>query len=305
MERKTLIIGVIIVAVISLDICWGVLNYVIPYLLGTPLDLVWWIPGGIITDWVVIFYLLPVLAIGFYITMGYFAPRWIVLPLNRILNPGPEVYYYGISTKEPHPLTSIMRRAFFSLIISLGLSLTIASYFGPFIILYEPSLPLTANVWNATAVITPFVFLILGFILPSSWLIDDTHILFHSQPPTGAQELITASRILMFLLAGYAGISVIIDYAGLVANIGLIYLQAGILIPPWVPSWFFVLITLINPIIFIYIPLLTLLAYQRYLPGLQKNLRNHMDSLGTQQISQMAVVDVDISDYLGSKEQKE
>ncbi|MFX0167867.1 MAG: hypothetical protein ACFE89_00805 [Candidatus Hodarchaeota archaeon] len=302
MQRKTFIILGIIALVITLDVIWAILNYMIPYFLGIPLDLVYWIPGGIITDWIIIFYLIPVLAIGFYIMMGFFAPRRIVLPLNRILNPGPEVYYYGLSTKEPRQLTSIARRAVFALIITLGLSLTIANYFGPFIIIYEPSLPLTANVWNAAAVITPIVFLVLGLILSPSWLIDDANIIFHSQPPSGAQELMSASRVLLYLLAGYASISVIIDYAGLVANIGLIYLSAGFLAPPWVPSWFFVLITLINPIIFIYIPLLALLGYQQYLPTLQKHLKAHMDARGTQQISEMVVVDVDISDYLGTEE---
>jgi hypothetical protein len=305
MERRTFVILAIIGTMITLDVIWGILNYVLTALLDPMLDLVWWVPGGIVTDWIIIFYLIPVLAIGFYIGMGHFAPRWIVLPLNRLLNPGPEQYYYGLATKEPQPLTSILRRAFFSLIITLGLSLTIANYFGPLILHYEPLLPLTANVWNAAAVITPIVFLILGFILPSSWLIDDSHILFHSQPATGSQELISASRILLFLLAGYASISVIIDYAGLIANIGIALLSGGFPTLPWVPSWFTVFITLINPIIFIYIPLLALLGYERYLPSLKNNLKMYMDSLGTQQISQMALVDVDISDYLGSEESKE
>jgi len=115
----------------------------------------------------------------------------------------------------------------------------------------------------------------------------------------------SAGRILLFLLAGYASISVIIDYAGLISNIGLALLTGGFPTLPWVPSWFTVFITLINPIIFIYIPLFALLGYERYLPSLRSNLKAYMDSLGTQQISQMAVVDVDISNYLGKEEPKE
>ena len=43
-----------------------------------------------------------------------------------------------------------------------------------------------------------------------------------------------------------------------------------------------------------------LLAYDRYLPQLQRRLRAYMDSRGTQELSQMCVVDVDITEFLGS-----
>jgi len=52
-------------------------------------------------------------------------------------------------------------------------------------------------------------------------------------------------------------------------------------------------------------PLLMLLAYDRYLPSLQKRLRAYMDARGTQQLSTMCLVDVDISDYLGADEASE
>jgi hypothetical protein len=112
--------------------------------------------------------------------------------------------------------------------------------------------------------------------------------------------------VLTYLLAGYAGISVIIFYSLIVGYIGFIYAIGAVTPPwPWVPPWFVVLITLLNPFIFIYIPLLMLLAYDRYLPGLQKRLREYMDARGTQQLSTMCLVDVDISDYLGADEPTE
>ncbi len=306
MERKTYYIVLLVMIVfITLDVTWAILNYILPMLIYGWIDIVPIIPGSGVTDWLILFYLLPSLAIPFYLVMAVITPRWLVLPLNRILNPGSEVYYYGVDTKNPSELYTIFRRAVFALLLTFGLSLTVAAYFGELFIYWVPELPLVVNSWNIAAIIFPVVFVALGVILPSSWLIDDTKILFHSQPPSGSQELFSAGRVLTYLLAGYAGISVIIFYGGIIFYIGLIYATASVTIWPWVPAWFVVLITLLNPFIVIYIPLLMLLAYDRYLPWLQKHLRAYMDSRGTQELQQMCVVDVDISEYLGSEQTDE
>lgn len=303
MERKTyLIVLLVMIIVITLDAIWAILNYIIPLLIYGWIDIVPILYGSGVTDWLILFYLLPVLAIPFYLLMAIITPRWLVLPLNRILNPGSETYYYGVDTKKPSELYSVFRRAVFALLLSFGLSLTFATYFGQAFIIWVPELPLVVNAWNVAAVIFPVVFVLLGVILPSSWLIDDTKILFHSQPPSGSQELFSAGRVLTYLLAGYAGISVIIFYGGIVFYIGFIYATASAFVWPWVPAWFVVLITLLNPFIFIYMPLLMLLAYDRYLPRLQKHLQAYMDSRGTQALEQMCVVDIDISDFLGADE---
>ncbi len=293
------------IIVISLDVTWAILNYILPMLIYGWIDIVPIIPGSGVTDWLILFYLLPLLAIPFYLVMAVITPRWLVLPLNRILNPGSEDYYYGIDTKKPSELYTVFRRAVFALLLTFGLSLTVAAYFGELFIYWVPELPLVVNSWNIAVIIFPIVFVALGVILPSSWLIDDTKILFHSQPPSGSQELFSAGRVLTYLLAGYAGISVIIFYGGIIFYIGLIYATAHATIWPWVPAWFVVLITLLNPFIVIYMPLLMLLAYDRHLPWLQKHLRAYMDSRGTQELQQLCVVDVDISEYLGSKQSDE
>lgn len=306
MDRKTYYIVVLVMVVmISLDVIWAILNYVLPLLIFGYIDIVIIIPGSGVTDWLILFYLLPILAIPFYMLMATITPRWLVLPLNKILNPGSEDYYYGVDTKKPSPLYTVFRRAIFALLLSFGLSLTVATYFGQFFIIWNPMLPNVVNSWNVAAVIFPLVFFALGVILPSSWLIDDTKILFHSQPPSGSQELFSAGRVLTYLLAGYAGISVIMFYGGIIFYIGVIYVTASAFAWPWVPVWFIVLITLLNPFIFIYMPLLMLLAYDRYLPGLQKKFRAYMDSRGTQELSQMCVVDVDITEFLGRDESTE
>jgi hypothetical protein len=290
-------------AVITLDVIWAILNYILPILIFGWIDIVPIIAGNGVTDWLILFYLIPILAIPLYMLMAVFTPRWLVLPLNRLLNPGSEVYYFGVDTQKPSPLYSVFRRAIFALLLTFGLSLTVATYIGRYFFIWDPGLPLAVNAWNTAAVIFPIAFVILSVILPSSWLIDDTKILFHSQPPSGSQELFSAGRVLTYLLAGYAGISVIIYYGYIVGYIGLIYATGAVTPPwPWVPPWFVVLITLLNPFIFIYMPLLMLLAYDRYLPTLQKRLRGYMDSRGTQQLSTMCLVDVDISDYLGADE---
>lgn len=307
MERKTLIVVILVmVAVITLDVIWAILNYILPILIYGWIDIVPIIPGNGVTDWLVLFYLIPVLAIPIYMGMATITPRWLVLPLNRLLNPGSEIYYYGVDTQNPSPLYSVFRRAIFALLLSFGLSLTVATYIGQYFIIWDPGLPTAVNAWNTAAVIFPLVFVILSIILPSSWLIDDTKILFHSHPPSGSQELFSAGRVLTYLLAGYAGISVVLFYGLIVGYIGFIYAIGAVTPPwPWVPPWFVVLITLLNPFIFIYMPLLMLLAYDRYLPNLKNRLRRYMDSRGTQKLSAMCLVDVDISDYLGTDEEPE
>ncbi|MFX1317660.1 MAG: hypothetical protein ACFE9D_00860 [Promethearchaeota archaeon] len=307
MNRKTYYIVILVmILVVSLDVIWAILNYVLPVIFFGWIEISPIIPGGAVTDWLILFYLLPVLAIPFYLLMAVVTPRWLVLPLNRILNPGSETYYYGVPTTKPKPLYNVFRRAIFALLLTFGLSLTVATYIGPLFIIWNPSLPLAVNTWNTAAVIFPIAFIALGVILPSSWLIDDTNILFHSQPPSGSQELFSAGRVLTYLLAGYAGISVLIFYGYIIIDIGIIYATTIVTPPwPWVPPWFVVLITLLNPFIFIYMPLLMLLAYDRYLPSLMKRLKTYMDSRGTQQLSTMCVVDVDITEFLGVGEAKE
>jgi hypothetical protein len=303
MERKTYyIVILVIVVVITLDFIWAILNYILPLLLIGWIEISAIIPGSAVTDWLILFYLLPILAIPFYLWMSVITPRWLILPLNRLLNPGSEVYYYGVPTKKPNPIYTVFRRAIFTLLITFGLSLTVSTYIGQYFIIWNPTLPFAVNIWNTAAVIFPFVFIALGLILPSSWLIDDTMILFHGQPPSGSQELFSAGRVLTYLLAGYAGISVLVFYGNIIINIGIIYATAVVATPyPWVPPWFVVLITILNPFIFIYMPLIMLLAYDRYLPSLKTRLRAYMDSRGTQQLSAMCVVDVDITDFLGAK----
>ncbi len=306
MERKTYYVVILVmVVVISLDVIWAILNYILPLLIYGYIDIVPIIVGSGVTDWLILFYLLPLLAIPFYMLMAGITPRWLVLPLNRILNPGSEDYYYGVDTKKPSPLYTVFRRAIFTLLLSFGLSLTVSTYIGQYFVIWNPMLPMVVNAWNVAAVIFPIVFFALGVILPSSWLIDDTKILFHSQPHSGSQELFSAGRVLTYLLAGYAGISVIMFYGGIIFYIGLIYATASAFSWPWVPAWFIVLITLLNPFIFIYMPLLMLLAYDHYLPGLQMKLRAYMDLRGTQELSQMCIVDVDITEFLGADEPTE
>ncbi len=307
MERKTLLVVIFVMAfVIMLDVIWAILNYIFPLLIYGWIDISPIIAGSGVTDWIVLFYLIPILAIPFYLLMAIITPRWLVLPLNRLLNPGSEVYYYGVDTKKPSPLYTVFRRAIFALLLTFGLSLTVATTIGQYFIIWNPTLPLSINVWNTAAVIFPLVFFALGVILPSSWLIDDTKILFHSQPPSGSQELFSAGRVLTYLLAGYAGISVLIFYGYIIIYIGIIYATAVITPPwPWVPPSFVVLITLLNPFIFIYMPLIMLLAYDHFLPQLKKHLESYMDSRGTQQLSTMCIVDVDISDFLGSDKPSE
>lgn len=196
----------------------------------------------------------------------------------------------------------MLRRSIITIILTLGLSLTIARYVGWQLITYTPDLPELLNRMNAAVILMPIVFLLLGLILPSSWLIEDTNIVFHSQGSSGPQEIRNAGRILMTLLAGYFGISIIIDYLNLIALTPDVVLSWITHSWPWVPLPFFFIITYINPFIYIFWPLLALLVYYRYLPSLQNHLIGYMDSLDTQTISKMAVIDVDISEYLGEKE---
>jgi hypothetical protein len=261
-----------------------------PYLIFGQFELLPYIPGNGVTDWLFLWYFIPILAIPFYLVMALITPRWLVLPLNRILNPGSEIYYYGLPTETPKPTYTMLRRAVFTLIITLGLSLTIARFVGWRFFTYTPELPEIVNIWNAEAIIAPIVFFALGLILPASWLIQDTNIVFHNQPSSGPQELRSASHILLTLLAGYAGISVIVDYTALIGQIYLIYIEALIYPWWWVPPWFIILITLLNPLINLYMPLIVLLAYYNWRPTLKSSLDVYMQQKDIRQLSQLAII---------------
>jgi hypothetical protein len=301
MERRTLVAVILIFVFVALDVAWAILNYLIPLLLFGSFDLIPIIPGNAMADWLIMWYLLPVLGIPFYLLMAIITPRWLLIPLNNLLNPGAEDYYFSPPKENPQPVSVLLRRAIFTLMITMGAALTVAKYFGWAFFNWNPALPDFVNIWNIYAIVMPIAFIILGIIIPASWLIEDSRIVFHSKEGSGGQELLGGGRILIMLLAGYATISVILDYSWLLANITLIYITASTSYWPWVPPWFVILITILNPVIYIYMPLLALIAYYYYLPTLQRRLVAFMDSRGTRHLSQVAVTDIDISDYLGSK----
>lgn len=299
MEKRTLVALTLIIIFVVLDVLWAILNYLFPLLIFGTFDLIPIIPGNAMTDWLIMWYLIPVLAIPFYLIMSIITSQRLLIPLNNLLNPGTEDYYFGPPKKNPNPVSILLRRAFFTLMITMGAALTVAKYFGWAFFNWNPSLPDFVNVWNIYAIVMPIAFLILGIIIPAAWLIEDSHVVFHSKEGSGAQEVLGGGRILIMLLAGYATISVILDYSWLLANITFIYIIAAAFYWPWVPAWFVILITILNPVIYIYMPLLVLLAYYYWLPSLQQRLVKFMEERGTQRLTQVAVTDFDISEYLG------
>ena len=75
MKRKTFfLVLLVMIIVITLDVIWAILNYVIPLLLFGWIDIVPIIYGNGVTDWIVLFYLLPILAIPFSLLMTLVTP---------------------------------------------------------------------------------------------------------------------------------------------------------------------------------------------------------------------------------------
>lgn len=306
MERRDFIAILVIITCIGVDAIWALLNYVLPILLGAPGDLVPLLPGNSITDWLILWYLIPLLSIPLYILLANITSRWLVLPLNQLLNPGHEVYYFGPETTRKQPLLTLGRRALFAIILMFGLALSITKFLPTQVqILHHTeafkNFPIF-NEMNQAIILMPLIFPFLALILPSSWLIEDTNIVFHTSPSSGPQELRNAGLTLTTLLKGFAGIFVILDYIRLAWNIAFAFPVWQSMAPPWVPLWLFFIITFVNPFVYLFMPLLALILYYRFFPALRDKFVQHMKSKGTVEISQVAQVDVDISEVLGTKE---
>jgi len=295
MQRKTLVAVGIITACITVDVTWAFLNYVIPILLAPPgmtVDLTILLPGNAVVDWLTLTYLVPLLSLPLYLVLGYVTSRWLVLPVNKLLNPGREELYFGPKTERPQPVLALLRRAFFAVLLMLGLALTITKFlpdeYRRIICHTEFFEQVGASVYNEmnqAIILMPLIFPFLAFILPSSWLIEDCDIVFHSNPSSGPQELRNAGRILITLLKGYAGIFVLIDYFRMALKISALagFSREGGLWP-WVPPWFFYVITFANPLVFLFMPLAALLLYDRVLPSLSTRLTSYMERKGAKRL---------------------
>ncbi len=291
MERRTAVALAIIAACITLDVAWAWLNYIIPSLSG-PLDMVAILPGPILTDWLVIMYVFPLASVVLYLLLSSVTARWLVLPLNKVFNPGKEVFFYAPVTPRPRPVYSILRRAFFNLLLMMALALTITRFLPTQVAWFLPANPNLADIFNEmnqAILLMPLFFPLLAFILPATWLIEDSNIVFHTYPSCGPQELRVGGRTLLDYLKGFASIFVLIDYLRMVFNVpGLITFST---IPstlgglwPWVPPWFFFLITFINPFILLYLPLVALLLYHQFFHRIQPGFQAAMKRRGIKQL---------------------
>jgi len=295
MQRTTLVAIGIIAVCVSVDVAWAILNYVIPILLAPPemtVDLTSILPWNAVVDWLTLTYLIPLLSLPLYLVLGYITTRWLVLPLNKLLNPGKEEFYFGPETERPQPVLALLRRSFFAVLLMLGLALTITKFLPDeymrllcYTEFFDKVGASVYNEMNQAIILMPLIFPFLAFILPSSWLIEDCNIVFHSNPSSGPQELRNAGRTLITLLKGYAGIFVIIDYFRMAINISALAGFSGEGgLWPWVPPWFFYTITFINPLVFLFMPLSALLLYGKVLPSLRMRLTSYMERKGAKRL---------------------
>jgi hypothetical protein len=158
------------------------------------------------------------------------------------------------------------------------------------------------NEMNQAIILMPLIFPFLALVLPTSWLIEDSDIVFLTYPSTGPQELRSAGRTLTTLLKGFAGIFVIIDYLRLAWNIAFNFPVWQSVASPWVPLWFYFVIAFVNPFVYLFIPILALLVYDAYFPRLRDALVQYMKRIGTMPLTKIAETDVDISEVLGPEE---
>ena len=301
MERRTLVALVIIVACVTVDIAWAWLNYIVPVFFlppGSVLDTVAILPGSAFTDWLVIMYLFPLVSVVLYLLLSSITARWLVLPLNKIFNPGKEVFFYGPVTPRPRPVYSLLRRAFFNLLLMMALALTITRFLPTQVAWFLPATTDLADIFNEinqAIILMPLFFPLLAFILPATWLIEDSNVVFHTYPSCGPQELRVGGRTLLDYLKGFASIFVLIDYLRLVFNVPelvftLSTTPSTIGLWPWVPVWFYLLITFINPFILLYLPLVALLLYHRFFHRIQPSFQASMKRWGIKQLQSVGEV---------------
>jgi hypothetical protein len=306
MERRVQVAIVIIVICVAVDATWALLNQIIPELLGYPVDLVVSLPGPAITDWLILWYFIPLLSLPLYVFPVVIVSRWLALPINKLLNPGQQAYYFGPKTTRETPVMTLLRRSLFAVFLMFGIALSITKFFPAqcAILSYIPEFDAYPifNEMNQAIILMPLIFPFLALILPTSWLIEDCDIVFLTYPSTGPQELRGAGRTLTTLLKGFAGIFVIIDYLRLAYNIAVFFPVWQSVAPPWVPLWFYFIIAFVNPFVYLFIPILALLVYDAYFPRLRDALVQYMKHIGTMPITRLAEADVDISEVLGSKE---
>ncbi len=298
MERKTVVALVIIVACIAVDVAWAWLNYIVPAYSG-PVDIVTLLPGGALTDWLIIMYVFPLVSVVLYLLLSSAMARWFVLPLNKVFNPGKEVYFFSPVTPHPRQIFTMLRRAFFNVLLMIGLALTITQFLPTQVAVFLPGNPNLASIFNEmnqAIILMPLIFPFLAFILPATWLIEDSNVVFHTYPSAGPQELRLGGRTFLDYLKGFAGVFVLIDYFRMVVNVpGLVTFTT---LPsalgglwPWVPVWFFFVVTFINPFVFLYLPIVALLLYQRFFHRIQPGFMEAMKRRGTLQLLSVGEVE--------------
>jgi hypothetical protein len=201
---------------------------------------------------------------------------------------------------------TLLRRSVFAVVLMFGIALSITKFFPAQckILSYVPQFadyPIF-NEMNQAIILMPLIFPFLALVLPTSWLIEDSDIVFLTYPSTGPQELRSAGRTLTTLLKGFAGIFVIIDYLRLAWNIAFNFPVWQSVASPWVPLWFYFVIAFVNPFVYLFIPILALLVYDAYFPRLRDALVQYMKRIGTMPLTKIAETDVDISEVLGPEE---
>jgi len=303
MERRVQVGIVIIVICVTVDATWALLNQIIPELLGYPVDLVPILPGPALTDWLILWYLIPLLSLPLYVFPVAAIARWLALPINKLLNPGRQGYYFGPKTTREKPVTTLLWRSLFAVFLMFGIALSITKFFPEqcAILNYIPQFsdyPIF-NEMNQAIILMPLIFPFLSLILPTSWLIEDCDIVFLNYPATGPQELRSAGRTLSTLLQGFVGIFVIVDYLRLAYNIAVFFRVWQSVAPPWVPLWFYFVIAFVNPFVYLFIPILALLVYDARYARLHDALVEYMKRIGTVPLTRVAETDVDISEVLG------
>ena len=306
MERRVQVAILIIVICVAVDATWALLNQIIPELLGYNVDLVVPLLGPAITDWLILWYLIPLLSLPLYVFPVVIVSRWLALPMNKLLNPGKETYYFGPKTTRERPVMTLLWRSLFAVFLMFGIALSITKFF-PDQCAFLSFIPEFKdypifNEMNQAIILMPLIFPFLALILPTSWLIEDCDIVFLNYPSTGPQELRGAGRTLTTLLKGFVGVFVIIDYLRLAYNIAVFFPVWQSVAPPWVPLWFYFIIAFANPFVYLFIPILALLVYDAYYPRLHDALVQYMKRIGTVAVTRIAETDVDISEVLGSKE---
>ncbi len=216
------------------------------------------LPGGILLDFIWIWLIAIVVAVGIY----YVTPRmaYLVIQFHRMLSGGAYTYHFQVRDKE-REYSRHLGKIIIPALTALGLSFTVTNMVGLVDVLFVTenfdSLPPGVAGPLKTSMPIFFVLLLISTVIPilfaASWLLEDLGVICERKTEgTGTTaDIEGVGNWYIALLKGFAGISTILAYFFIMVQM----IQWYQMLPTYgveVPIWFYlvpVLVVVLSPLI--------------------------------------------------------